>query len=185
MLFRPSYCANCGERIEREEWHLWTSRRFCPVCETEFKGIDLLPRVIAGGSVLAFLIGVGTCLRGGSGQGEQTVFRQPKPGNERPTGLPVGKTAEPAPSVSVTNENAVPQANKVSNTMPPNARTLAALPAAKPGVTERDAASEALYYCGAQTKKGTPCTRRVKGYTRCYQHTGMPAMLPPDKLRVG
>ncbi|HEY2866891.1 MAG TPA: hypothetical protein VGJ02_07355 [Pyrinomonadaceae bacterium] len=42
-----------------------------------------------------------------------------------------------------------------------------------PKVTEVDA----VYYCGAATKKGTPCTRRVKrAGERCWQHQGMPAM---------
>jgi len=43
---------------------------------------------------------------------------------------------------------------------------------------------EAAYYCGAETKKGTPCTRKVKGNVRCWQHTGMRAMLPPEKLLI-
>ena len=40
------------------------------------------------------------------------------------------------------------------------------------------------YQCGARTKKGTPCSRRVHGPVRCWQHKGMPAMLPIDKLRI-
>jgi hypothetical protein len=41
-----------------------------------------------------------------------------------------------------------------------------------------------VYICGARTKKGTPCSRRVHGPVRCWQHKGMPAMLPQEKLRV-
>jgi hypothetical protein len=41
-----------------------------------------------------------------------------------------------------------------------------------------------VYMCGARTKKGTPCTRRVHGPVRCWQHKGMPAALSPEKLRV-
>lgn len=44
--------------------------------------------------------------------------------------------------------------------------------------------SEDVYICGARTKKGTPCSRRVHGPVRCWQHKGMPAMLPPEKLLV-
>jgi hypothetical protein len=47
--------------------------------------------------------------------------------------------------------------------------------------TETD---EVVYICGARTKKGTPCQRRVRGPGRCWQHRGMPAMLPPSKLIV-
>ena len=43
---------------------------------------------------------------------------------------------------------------------------------------------EVVYLCGARTKKGTPCSRRVHGPVRCWQHKGMPAMLPQEKLMV-
>ena len=45
-------------------------------------------------------------------------------------------------------------------------------------------AEEVVYLCGARTKKGTPCSRRVHGPVRCWQHKGMPPMLPQDKLLV-
>jgi hypothetical protein len=41
-----------------------------------------------------------------------------------------------------------------------------------------------VYTCGARTRKGTPCSRRVHGPVRCWQHKGLPAMLPVEKLRV-
>jgi hypothetical protein len=44
--------------------------------------------------------------------------------------------------------------------------------------------TEEVYTCGARTKKGTPCSRRVHGPVRCWQHKGMAAMLPQEKLRV-
>jgi hypothetical protein len=50
--------------------------------------------------------------------------------------------------------------------------------------TEAPTANEQVYICGARTKKGTPCSRRVHGPVRCWQHKGAPAMLPPDKLRI-
>jgi hypothetical protein len=43
---------------------------------------------------------------------------------------------------------------------------------------------ETVYVCGARTKKGTPCSRRVHQPGRCWQHKGMPAMLPAEKLVV-
>jgi hypothetical protein len=46
-------------------------------------------------------------------------------------------------------------------------------------------ADERVYICGARTKKGTPCQRRVHAAgDRCFQHKGMPAILPSDKLEV-
>jgi hypothetical protein len=44
--------------------------------------------------------------------------------------------------------------------------------------------NEVISICGARTKKGTPCSRRVRGTGRCWQHKGLPAMLPPEKLIV-
>jgi methyl coenzyme M reductase subunit C len=55
--------------------------------------------------------------------------------------------------------------------------TTAAVTATQPPVTV-----EQLYMCGARTKKGTPCSRRVHGPVRCWQHKGMAAMLPQEKL---
>ncbi len=43
---------------------------------------------------------------------------------------------------------------------------------------------EEVYLCGARTKKGTPCSRRVPAPRRCWQHKGMPAILPPEKLQI-
>jgi hypothetical protein len=39
----------------------------------------------------------------------------------------------------------------------------------------RESSTEAVYYCGALTKKGTACTRRVKSEGRCWQHLGQPS----------
>jgi hypothetical protein len=42
-----------------------------------------------------------------------------------------------------------------------------------------------VYICGARTKKGTPCRRRVHAAgERCFQHKGMPAMVALDKLVI-
>lgn len=43
---------------------------------------------------------------------------------------------------------------------------------------------ETVYICGARTKKGTPCSRRVQQPGRCWQHKGMKAILPEEKLRI-
>ncbi|HEX9961513.1 MAG TPA: hypothetical protein VGB00_11305, partial [Pyrinomonadaceae bacterium] len=49
---------------------------------------------------------------------------------------------------------------------------------------KQNPATEAVYFCGAPTKKGTPCSRRVKGGGRCWQHAGQTALLPPEKLLI-
>ncbi|HSS19668.1 MAG TPA: hypothetical protein VLL54_06315 [Pyrinomonadaceae bacterium] len=54
---------------------------------------------------------------------------------------------------------------------------------AQPAITPTIIAED-VYICGARTKKGTPCSRRVHGPVRCWQHKGMPAMMAQEKLRV-
>lgn len=47
------------------------------------------------------------------------------------------------------------------------------------------AAEDVVYICGARTKKGAPCRRRVHfAGERCYQHKGMPAMVALEKLTI-
>lgn len=41
-----------------------------------------------------------------------------------------------------------------------------------------------VYICGARTKKGKPCSRRVHGPVRCWQHKGAKAMLLQERLLV-
>ena len=48
-----------------------------------------------------------------------------------------------------------------------------------------DTQDDVVYICGARTKKGTPCRRRVHfAGERCYQHKGLPAMVPLEKLTI-
>ncbi|MBP6003025.1 MAG: hypothetical protein KA746_06285 [Pyrinomonadaceae bacterium] len=171
MLFRPSFCANCGDKVERAEWHMWTSRRFCLVCETEFKGQDMIPRVLVIGGLILGLAGVGRMISGdvselGSKQPRRTV-EQSVPAKLTSVNVPV-----PQPPVSLS----APLAETIRE--PSADQKIAKLKAVEPP-------AEPVYYCGAATKKGTPCTRRVKGNVRCYQHVGMPAMVSGDKLRAG
>ncbi len=65
MLFRPTYCAQCGERIERVEWYPWTTRRFCQVCESQYKGQDMIPRAVMLLCVLIGVFGIGSYLKSG------------------------------------------------------------------------------------------------------------------------
>jgi hypothetical protein len=171
MLFRPSFCAHCGEKIERSDWGIFTSRRFCPVCESEFKGQDLIPRAIVAGGVLIGVLGLGSYLKSGNAAETRVAKFAQQPIIERPA-VTAQLTAQQPPAAQA---QTVPASNvaAVPRTVP-----VAPPPAAK--TTPQDV----VYMCGAQTKKGTPCSRRVHGPIRCYQHLGMPPMLPQEKLRV-
>lgn len=173
MLFRPNFCANCGEKIERADWGILTSRRFCPVCESEFKGQDLIPRVVVAVGVLIGIFGIGGYLRSGT---PNVVTLAAKPIAKQ-----TNQTTAANPPASQPTNIEQPREADVQSSL--SARTVVSpltnqQPVQKP-------MEEIGYHCGAETKKGTPCSRRVKGNIRCYQHKGMPAIVPPDKLKIG
>lgn len=183
MLFRPSFCANCGEKIDRAEWGVFTSRRFCQVCETEYKGQDLIPRFIVGLGVLIGVIGLGAYWKSGPAGSDSQLIKQPQRLVEQPV-----KAAQLAPT-----EKLATASGNSSVTMPSAPETLSKVPVMTSDISRQKAQRpakfqaeppEEVYYCGASTAKGTPCKHRVKGNVRCFQHVGMPAMLPPDKLRI-
>ena len=45
MLYKPKFCCQCGEQIQRIDWNLRTSRRFCELCETEFTVYEWMPKI--------------------------------------------------------------------------------------------------------------------------------------------
>ena len=159
MLYRPHFCCHCGEKIVRAKWTPLTSRRFCDFCSVEQKQHDLLPRVAA---VLMLVLGAAgiTSYLGG------------------------GKPARNAPVVpTATREESRKNPTKQVNTSV-NMNSVIGAPASSPASAETnikqlapkaDSSTEAVYYCGALTKKGTACTRRVKSPGRCWQHLGQPS----------
>ena len=178
MLFRPSFCANCGEKIDRAEWGIFTSRRFCQVCESEFKGQDLIPRFIVGLGLLLGVFGFGGYLKSGPVTSEAQLVRQSRKIVEQSsTSVQTAPAEKNAASTSNANFTVPPVkapvvATEIRGREPQRPAKLQAEPA------------EDVYFCGASTAKGTPCKHRVKGNVRCFQHIGMPAMLPPDQLRI-
>lgn len=177
MLFRPSFCANCGEKIERADWHIWTSRRFCDLCVTEMPVQEYAPKVVLGIAILASAAIFLGYLRNEPTRGDVPIARQRLVENSNHTTRRVAP-----PQAAASPEPNVVDANTATTLQAP--RTLAALPPAKPEPAVKPVVDE-MYFCGAQTKKGTPCSRRVKGNVRCYQHPGMPAMVAGEKLRAG
>lgn len=173
MLFRPNFCANCGEKVERADWGILTSRRFCLVCESEFKGQDLIPRAIVATGILSGIFGIGFYMQSGTRPAAALVAKPPAKQTNQAT------AANPSASQPANVET--PRAVDVQSSMS-MPRTLGSQPT---GQQVPKPVEEIGYHCGAETKKGTPCSRRVKGNIRCYQHKGMPAMLPPEKLKIG
>ena len=166
MLYRPNYCCHCGEKIVRARWTPLASRRFCEFCEIEQKQHDLLPRAAM---VIAVLIGAAglTAYMGGGATRTASVkenFGEQRAGKGNQVRSKANTiSAEPKSSTaSIEGSNVA-----VSN---PKQRHLL-----------ENSSTEPVYYCGAITKKGTPCTRRVKVKGRCWQHEGQSARSEPDK----
>jgi hypothetical protein len=171
-MYRPNFCAECGEKITRTRWRFWTSRRFCLDCEGRFRGVRILVPVIAAAALFSIGLVMGRATR-----------TQPPPLTVQRGELPKAPAAV-TPAVKGSDaadaEADAPADSSVSSAPKPE-------PKYGPDgtATERPTEpAEIVSICGARTQKGTPCQRRVRGTGRCWQHRGMPAILPPEKLVV-
>ena len=163
-MYRPKFCCECGERVLRARWGAWTSRRFCRACAPRLRRVRLL-RPIAFASALAcacFALG-----RASKPSAPAAVFERGA----------LDLTRLPPPS-SPARAKEPRQGGEPSPRSEPSYG-----PDGTAGERPTDPA-EVVYVCGARTKKGTPCQRRVRGPGRCWQHRGRPAILPPSKLVV-
>lgn len=190
MLFKPRYCCHCGEEIDRVDWKLWTSNRFCELCETEFVFREWGIRI----SFLSCLVFALLFFGGGLfGSGRPEDGRPPNLKSdgqknlisEAPIGQPEQSNRVGEKESEGENSNTTSSEKKQTNTKIPVPNNS---PVPKNGGGKlrlrQKSGDEAVYFCGAETKKGTPCSRRVKGGGRCWQHKGMEPMLPEDELRI-
>ena len=138
-LHRPNFCAECGTKILRLRWRLWTNRKFCDSCAAKLRKQRWTEATAV--IVIAFLAGF------------VIAYELKTP----PPPLIIQRTETRSASV-----NSASAAS--TNTQP--------------------ATIEEIYICGARTKKGKPCSRRVHGPVRCWQHKGEKAMLPQEKLVI-
>ena len=154
-MYKPNFCCECGEAVLRPRRRFWASRRFCRACAPRFRRAGLKTAVLLASAL--FL-----------------------------PGFLLGRLLRPTPPPLILERG-------VQTVAPPPPAPSAANPAANPAQTygpdgtagERPTdPEEVVYVCGARTKKGTPCQRRVRGPERCWQHRGKPAILPPSKLVV-
>jgi hypothetical protein len=157
-MYKPNFCAECGTKLLRRRWHFWTSRRFCNDCARRLRKVRLAPALIAALALISAGYVAGR-------------MRRPAPPPliiERRSDSPLGNGV-PAQST--------PQSSFAQSGV--ESKNSAASPSASPAGVE-----ELVYTCGARTQKGTPCSRRVHGPVRCWQHKGRPAMLPQEKLLI-
>lgn len=183
MSYKPKYCCQCGEKVERTTWRLWTNRRFCELCETDYGLSDNIQKAAFVILFLTSIFGIGNLWR----QPERQLVVASK---QSTSGL-----ADATKSSAVQTNTAQNINSATAQTIIPNTESKIGTPEQQPaaGLKQNEiakqfetqkpvAAQEKIYFCGAQTKKGTPCTRRVKNGGRCWQHIGQPAMLPQEKL---
>lgn len=170
-MYKPSFCAECGEKITRARWRFWTSRRFCPDCEGRFRGARILVPIVAAAALFStgLLMGRATRIQ----PPPLTVQRGDLPLAPQATLPAKGSDAADA-EADATADSSVSSASKPEPKYGPDGTA-----------TERPTdPQETVSICGARTQKGTPCQRRVRGTGRCWQHRGMPAILPPSKLII-
>jgi len=159
-MYRPNFCAECGGRIVRPRWRVWTSRRFCDGCDPRFRKARLLRS-----------LGACVALTGAGFVGGRVMRPAPPP-------LVIERSASKLPLLSsqiVTTGNQSDAAKDSTTT---------AYGADGTALERPTDPAEIVSICGARTKKGTPCSRRVRGTGRCWQHRGKSAMLPAAKLIV-
>ncbi|MGI8495273.1 MAG: hypothetical protein ACR2L1_08180 [Pyrinomonadaceae bacterium] len=177
MSYKPKFCCECGEPIQRIKWTPLTSRRFCELCETDYKFEEMIPKAVLASVILLSIISIGFFMRkaekplnlasvNSSNANINSVNAQTSTNSNIKTFAKIQESNSAAPATTTIQPIISPKTNL------------------KPQKAEFEPASaqEVIYFCGAETKKGTFCTHRVKGGGRCWQHVGKPAMLPPDKL---
>lgn len=165
MFYKPKFCSDCGEKVERTDWKPWTSRRFCDLCEADHPLRDWLPRMVFAAGIVSGIFGLGAYLQ-----------KAEKP-------LNIVRTAQAENSAGKTETPALqPLRNDVQPAGPskPGALNITETKENLPPETQ-NAADEAVTYCGAATKRGVPCRRPVRGGGRCWQHLGKPLIMPAAK----
>jgi hypothetical protein len=152
-LYKPKFCCECGERVLRPRWRVWTSRRFCATCGRRFRRAGLKRALLLASALFlpGFLFG--------------RLLRPPAPPLVLERGAQTVAPLPPAPAAAQPQPQPAYGPDGTANERPTDPE-------------------EVVYICGARTKKGTPCQRRVRGPGRCWQHRGQPSMLPPSKLVV-
>lgn len=167
--YRPNFCSDCGEKIIRARWRVWTSRCFCSNCEGRLGRARVLLPVIAAALLFSMGLIAGRATR-----------PQPPPLVVQRGEFPLAPAVQTAGTGGEAAEGETEQRADASSTPKPEPKY-----GPDGSATERPTdPNEVVYVCGARTQKGTPCQRRVRGTGRCWQHRGMPAILPPEKLIV-
>jgi hypothetical protein len=159
MLYRPKFCSECGERIQRAEWRLTTSRQYCDLCSTEYPIMNRIPLLSVAICGLLLIVGAKTAFFPGAVDKPQPLVSQPVQNDSKGRVLKSQTSEKPNETSGSGSSNELPVDNPENASKTGSER-----------VTSKDKNVEPIYYCGAPTKKGTPCSRRVKTKGYCFQH---------------
>ena len=182
MSYTPNFCCQCGDKIDRIDWNITTSRRFCDVCENEFKFYDWLPLMAVTFGILLSIIGIGSFWQK-SGSSDNKLTKQFVSSSPNVNKNSAVKTnTEQILSDQNVNRLVQPQPNNL--TVETKSPVVSSAKTTKQSEIAPSESVEKIYFCGAQTKKGSPCSHKVKGGGRCWQHKGQPAMMAQEKLLV-
>ena len=150
-----NFCVECGERLARKGWRARLGGRLCDHCEQRLGTFASFRSLIAIVLIAFAGFAIGRYLR------------------PSPPPLIIQRAANSPLSDAPAGFEQAPRASKEAN----KSGRAESLPV--PG------ADDLVYICGARTRKGTPCHRRVHAAgERCFQHKGMAAILPPEKLVI-
>jgi hypothetical protein len=175
MIYKANYCCECGEKIERISDGLLSRSKFCDICSPHFKTESYIKRAILGAGLLGTIFGVGSLLKKTpqpqmSAQKNEFASVVVKP--QFPSNTKVENKNLNEARVLVNQKNGANHTNEALL----KKETVASLK------TVNEEIVETIYFCGAKTKKGTACSRKVKNHVRCWQHEGETAVLPQNKL---
>ena len=150
-----NFCVECGERLARKGWRVRLRRNLCDHCGQRLGTFASARPIILLAVVAAICFAIGRYMRPSSPP------------------LIIQRAANSPLSDAPVNANESLRSAKPSGGSNANANVTVA------------SADDAVYICGARTQKGTPCRRRVHvAGERCFQHKGMAAMVPLEKLTI-
>jgi hypothetical protein len=154
-MHAANFCVQCGERLARKGWRARFHGNLCDHCKQRLGTFTAARPIVV--LVLVALAGF-------------AIGRYMRPS---PPPLIIQRAANSPLSDAPVNLNDSTRQPKQPNGSSPNNNISVAT------------ADDAVYICGARTQKGTPCRRRVHvAGERCFQHKGMAAMVPLEKLTI-
>ncbi len=185
MGYKPKYCCECGDKIEENlNRNLLASSRFCQLCETNFKLEDWMPRVILGLGLFFGIVGIGGYFLNHEPAANLAVKQSSA--NLLKANIESADRDVLPNKISDTDEMQAALVEDVQNKAevePLETPVIGKVKVRQPRIEQKNA-DLPVYFCGAQTKKGTACSRKVRGGGRCWQHEGREAMMPQKDLLI-